>query len=520
MDIILDKISFKYDYISFNNDCYVLKDYSLKIDTNLTHIIGPNGSGKSTLLNILAGKMPFEGKIYIDNELVDRSALSKLCVLVDQKVNLFENLTVLKNIKILAHKIDYDLIKEFKFESLLNKKVKELSGGYKKKLMILISLIIKPKLLLLDEYSNYLDKEFLEILNKKIEEYSKENVVIYVDHSSDIGGNIVDINEHYENNTCAKIVKAKSKFKFEYHFSFRRLITYAVMIIFMVAVQMFYSIKTANTTDMYCDYLIANHRNFNVVNLKEIQKDDSCMELYRIALKKDVICFENEIFPVENKIETNEKYCYVFSKKKELVNTYVNILDTNYLVCGYVEYNNKAFNEFTDPFGIYDSYLIPSKCFSDQNKSTHKIDIKYSTKDTIKEDFNHINIIQEMPDLNRYDIIYKVSIAFIFVYALVSYGIIILFEKKENDIISSYNRSKKDLSLCNIITNTIDIILCAIIACPLANKGAQIFIKSTEAFMDSRNVFDISRVFIYSLICILMFSLYKLIFSFIKTQKE
>jgi ABC-type nitrate/sulfonate/bicarbonate transport system ATPase subunit len=56
--------------------------------------------------------------------------------------------------------LDINIIKDFGFEDKLDENVSNLSGGYKKKLMLLIAFLIKPKILLLDEYSNYLDKLF------------------------------------------------------------------------------------------------------------------------------------------------------------------------------------------------------------------------------------------------------------------------------------------------------------------------------------------------------------------------
>lgn len=156
------------------------KVYSSKIALNginfrvnqgeLFSLLGPNGAGKTTTLRILSGlATPTSGDIFIFGQSLHKKELSlkREIGLVPQHTNLDLELTVEENL--LIHGLLYHMpMKEIKaklselleFANLKERrksKVKELSGGLKKRLLIIRALFHSPKILLMDEPTVGLD---------------------------------------------------------------------------------------------------------------------------------------------------------------------------------------------------------------------------------------------------------------------------------------------------------------------------------------------------------------------------
>ncbi|MGC9142154.1 MAG: ABC transporter ATP-binding protein [Caldimicrobium sp.] len=148
-----------------------LKGISFQIfKGELFSLLGPNGAGKTTTLRIISGlTTPTSGNIYIFGKdlFEDELWAKKRIGLVPQQINLDLELTVEENLFIhgLLFKMSLKEIKE-KIEELLEmadlserreSKVKELSGGLRRRLLIVRALMHSPELLLLDEPTVGLD---------------------------------------------------------------------------------------------------------------------------------------------------------------------------------------------------------------------------------------------------------------------------------------------------------------------------------------------------------------------------
>lgn len=173
----------------------VLSNFSLKISKSRFYtIIGPNGCGKSTLLNIIAGVIqPDSGKLKSSS-----NALSNIgYVWQDYRASLFPWLSVGENItfplkvkglsKSKRKNMALEVLNGFNSNLQPDQKVYELSGGQQQLVNLLRNMVIKPKLLLLDEPFSALDQSNRWLMAFRIEHvWAELNVpVLFVSHDID-----------------------------------------------------------------------------------------------------------------------------------------------------------------------------------------------------------------------------------------------------------------------------------------------------------------------------------------------
>lgn len=170
----LGNINFSYD--SKNT---VLNNFNLSLDDGeILAIKGPSGCGKSTILRLIAGLEKLQsGDIYLDNELINNKPTNKRNVgFVFQSLALFPHLSVRKNIEFGLHnvskeernKLVHDIAEKVEITDILDRYPYEISGGQKQRTAIARSLIVKPKVLLLDEPFTALDEDLKEHVRKDI----------------------------------------------------------------------------------------------------------------------------------------------------------------------------------------------------------------------------------------------------------------------------------------------------------------------------------------------------------------
>ena len=163
----------------------VLDDISLKIgDSQIVSILGSSGGGKTTLLNIILGLLqPDSGKIVFDGTDITNTPMERRGFnIVFQDYALFPNLTAYKNIVYGLRNYPERSTKE-EVEALidlldlrehLNKKIDQLSGGQKQRVALARTMVMKPKILLLDEPLSALDGVIKESIKEKIVTIAKE----------------------------------------------------------------------------------------------------------------------------------------------------------------------------------------------------------------------------------------------------------------------------------------------------------------------------------------------------------
>jgi branched-chain amino acid transport system ATP-binding protein len=134
---------------------------------SITLLIGPNGAGKSTVLKTLFGLLtPKQGHVYLNGEEITGSSqkdlLAKGIAFVPQGRNLFGQLTVYENLELggitIGMKATHERIPEVleffpRVKERMNSAASSLSGGEQKQLEIGRALLLRPKVLLIDEPS-------------------------------------------------------------------------------------------------------------------------------------------------------------------------------------------------------------------------------------------------------------------------------------------------------------------------------------------------------------------------------
>ena len=163
----------------------VLSDISLDVkDGEIVSVLGPSGCGKTTLLNTILGITDISGgQIIFNGEDITKKPMQQRGFnIVFQDYALFPNLNAYKNITYglrnnpgISTKEEVDeLIDLLDLRPHLNKKISELSGGQKQRVAFARTLVVKPKLLLLDEPLSALDGVIKESIKERIKYIARE----------------------------------------------------------------------------------------------------------------------------------------------------------------------------------------------------------------------------------------------------------------------------------------------------------------------------------------------------------
>lgn len=173
-------------------DVLALDDISLEIPSKgITGLLGTNGAGKSTLIKILTGELKADnGQISIlGYDIKNIDMIRKLVNVSPQESAIINNLTVYENLSFFQQLYGIDdkkrldmIIEFFNLGEYRNKRSKTLSGGYKRRLSIAISLITAPKVLFLDEPTLGLDVISRRGLWQIITKISETTTIVLTSH--------------------------------------------------------------------------------------------------------------------------------------------------------------------------------------------------------------------------------------------------------------------------------------------------------------------------------------------------
>jgi ABC-type branched-subunit amino acid transport system ATPase component len=197
-----NEIEFRNVCFNYDNSKKIIENINIKFKKNdIIGIVGESGSGKSTLLDIIIGLLsPTSGEIFIDKVLKPNDVIIQNATYVSQNTFIIND-SIERNILMETEgdPLDEKLLKDVIVKANLDKFVSScangsktilgegnrmLSGGERQRIGIARALYKKPKLLLLDEFTNSLDGNNEKEILKVVGNLKKDIAIILISHSS------------------------------------------------------------------------------------------------------------------------------------------------------------------------------------------------------------------------------------------------------------------------------------------------------------------------------------------------
>lgn len=186
-----------------SEETWAVRDFNLEVENGeFVSFLGPSGCGKTTTLRMIAGlEENTHGKIYFDNEVVS-DPVNKIFLppekrnvgMIFQSYAVWPHMNVFDNVAypLKFKKMTKDVIKEevmkilkvVELNGLEFRKSHELSGGQLQRVALARGLVMKPRILLLDEPLSNLDAKLREKMRRDIRAIQQEFklTMVYVTH--------------------------------------------------------------------------------------------------------------------------------------------------------------------------------------------------------------------------------------------------------------------------------------------------------------------------------------------------
>lgn len=199
--VTLENVSKQYNGVD------VLKNINMTIeDGKFVTLLGPSGCGKSTILRVITGLAQHDqGSLYLDDKNINEVPTKERSVgMVFQSYALFPNLNVFENIafglkvkKLQKGEIETAVEEMLDLVGLSDKKnafPHELSGGQQQRVALARALVVKPKVLLLDEPLSALDAQIRKHLQVQLRTIQRElnMTMVLVTHDQEEAMNVSD----------------------------------------------------------------------------------------------------------------------------------------------------------------------------------------------------------------------------------------------------------------------------------------------------------------------------------------
>jgi ABC-2 type transport system ATP-binding protein len=196
---------------TYNDGTVALDDVNLNIHSGeIISLLGPNGAGKTSLISTICGiTKPTSGNVYVDGYDIkkDYRKTRKLIGLVPQEIALEPFEKVLDVIKYSRNLFGYTnddkhiekILKRLMLWDKRNKRIVELSGGMKRRVIIAKALSHNPKILFLDEPTAGVDVDLRIDMWKLIKQLRSDGVTViltthYIEEAEEISDRISIIN--------------------------------------------------------------------------------------------------------------------------------------------------------------------------------------------------------------------------------------------------------------------------------------------------------------------------------------
>ena len=161
----------------YNKDL-LYENFNLTIEEgDWVSILGANGAGKTTLVKLIIGLLNNHETIKIDDMVLNRETVK------DEIAFTLENLQIPKEE---IHKLVTEVAKRLKITDLLDIEPHRLSGGQMQKVALASALVLKPKILILDEALSMIDPYDKTEIMKMLKKYHKDTNTTILNFTSDI----------------------------------------------------------------------------------------------------------------------------------------------------------------------------------------------------------------------------------------------------------------------------------------------------------------------------------------------
>lgn len=398
--------------IEFKNVCkkydnsLVLDNISFKLpNKGIVYLKGKSGSGKSTILNLIAKiDKPTSGEILYNGINIDLiKHYQSLISYIPTENSLISFLNVKDNILFSSNKdIDKEVLNKLNINSMLDKKIDELSGGETKRTDIIKSIFNEQPIILLDEPFNSLDKENNDIILDVIKKIGKDKLVIVTSHInsklSDISDIVIEIQDNsvkltikntdiYEKCLEFKIVKKKKKINFLVNkllfYNVKKILSYFIILLILFSSILILANVSETRESINSKLLIKNK-----VNITYIYDD---VEEHKV--------YSNDNFRLNVDTETNIPLYYQNVKNNIYLSNISNFKNLDNLVGRLPQNKNEiVISEYLEECLIYFNFIAENSAL---NKELEFNDITYKIVGIYKQNLNKFNSLKNIFELNQ-----------------------------------------------------------------------------------------------------------------------
>ncbi len=182
--------------VTFKNGVTAVNHADLEIPQGIFGLLGENGAGKTTLMRVLTTVLkPAEGTVLMDDMMYNENnyeQIRKKIGYLPQELNLYPNLSVQECLEYLGElsgvpkKVCKERIEDYLERTSLTgqrkKKIRQLSGGMKRRVGLIQAMLNEPEFLIVDEPTTGLDPEERIRIRNLLVEFSKNRTVLFSTH--------------------------------------------------------------------------------------------------------------------------------------------------------------------------------------------------------------------------------------------------------------------------------------------------------------------------------------------------